>query len=137
MIAGTVGYAEANRFRDWLRKNSSLNIAEILEDPRSFNGWGSILQDDANLILRSGMDSLSADNDKLTLQYAQNIIDIFRLFHENDRGSLAASFLKDLTKKVASVRGVLPKDEIAILVQDTKDTLRLYNEIFNQRANNN
>lgn len=137
MIAGTVGYAEANRFRDWLRKNSSLNIAEILEDPRSFNGWGSILQDDANLILRSGMDSLSPDNDKMTVEYAQSIIDIFRLFHENDRGSLAASFLKDLTKKVVSLRSVLPKEDMNVLVQDAKDTLRLYNEIFNQRANNN
>jgi len=134
IIAGTVGYAEAHRFRDWLRKNSSLNVKEIIANPRKFNGWAGIVQDDANLILRSAIDSLKDESKKSqSVKHFENVFDIFRLFQENDRGSLAAGFLDELTGSVPSLKGKVSDEELAGLRKSALTVLKSYHDIFNQR----
>lgn len=134
IIAGTVGYAECNRFRDWLRKNSALNVKDIIANPTGFNGWESIVQDDANLILRSAIDSLK-DNSKKSMssKHVQNVLQIFKEFQRVDRGSLAAGFLEELTSSIPKLKGKVAPEEFAIVKQDALDTLKQYHSIFDQR----
>lgn len=131
IIAGTVGYAEASRFRDWLRKNSALNVKEIIANPKKFNGWDSIVQDDANLILRSAIDTLK-DKDS-TPEQARNVLQIFREFQRIDRGSLAAGYLDDLTSSVPKMKAKMNSDEFSELRKEALEVLGTYHSIFNQR----
>lgn len=136
IIAGTVGYAEANRFRDWLRKNSALNVKEIINNPSSFTGWDTIIQDDANLILRSAIDSLKENDSKRNhVKHFENVLTIFKEFQVNDRGSLAAGFLDELTSALPAVRKKVSDDEFKKLKNSALEVLRMYHDIFEQRKN--
>lgn len=91
IMLGMIGGSEARRFRDWLRKNGKLNIKGILDNPDGFKKWDKIPLDDMNLILRSAVESINKDN-------FLNILRIFEIINEVDRGSNAAGFLSDLSK---------------------------------------
>lgn len=55
---GTVGYSAAAKFRDWLRKNDTINPAAVLADPDIVN-WEEIVPNDLSMILRSLTDGVS------------------------------------------------------------------------------
>jgi hypothetical protein len=59
MIAqGTVGFAAAAKFRDWLRKNDTINPAEVLADPNCVD-WENLVPNDLSLILRALTDGVT------------------------------------------------------------------------------
>lgn len=129
IMEGTVGYASASKFRDWLRKNGALDIANIIKNPRKFSGWDTLSFDDTNLILRSALENV---DDSTPVKKVMNIIDIFRIIVEIDKGSAAAPYLQDLAK-VRNRAGGLNSDEKKQVTEELKAVIPLFNEISKRR----
>jgi len=129
IMEGTVGYASASKFRDWLRKNGALDIANIIKNPRKFSGWDGLSFDDTNLILRSALENV---DDSTPVKKVMNIIDIFRIIVEIDKGSAAAPYLQDLAK-IRNRAGGLNSDEKKQVTEELKAVIPLFNEISKRR----
>lgn len=123
IIAGTVGYSEAHKFRRWLQENSKLNVAGIIADPRSFKGWKKINQEEAHLILSAAVDGMNAEN-------AENVLTIFGIFNEVDRMSLASGYLNDTVKKIGPMKKQFSAEKQKELLDYTKSILKLYGPIM-------
>lgn len=134
VMQGIIGHAEANRFRDWLRKNSALDVKGILKDPRAFNGWEGVIQDDANLIMRSAIDSLEWDGDAdQVVKNFKNTLTIFEIMYEIERASFAASFMRSLAQSLAPLKKHIPAEAHASLQKETTKVLQKYQPVFEQR----
>lgn len=129
IMAGTVGYKAATRFRDWLRKNGALDIKKIISDPRKFNGWATLTLDDLNLILRSSLDGVDQNT---KANKVLNVIDIFTIVNEIDRASVAAPYLVDLAKIKNKAKGLTTKEKEEI-TEELFKVITLYKAISSRR----
>lgn len=123
IMSGLIGFAEAHRFRKWLQENSKLNVAGIIENPKSFKGWKNITQEDANLILSAAVDSINVEN-------ASNVLMIFKIFAKVDRASLSAGYLNDTMKKINPLKRNMSADEHKDLVKDAMSVMKMYSSII-------
>lgn len=91
MIAqGTVGFSAAAKFRDWLRKNDTINPASVLADPNSVD-WEKLVPNDLSLILRSLTDGVSEKTFIKTLA-------VFEKVAEEGRAAEGGTYVYDLLK---------------------------------------
>lgn len=123
IIAGLVGFAEAHRFRKWLQENSKLNVAAIIANPDKFKGWEGISQEDANLILSSAVDGISAKN-------VNNVLRIFNIFVEVDRSSLAAGYMLDAMRKLKPLSRDMTAEDHKQMTRDAMAMMKRYNSII-------
>lgn len=97
ILQGTVGYAAASDFRDWLRQNDGMDPREVLNDPSAVD-WMDVTVDDANMVLRSILSMMDADN-------STQVLMVFKAIGEAGRKDLGASYLTEALQK-ASGNGV-------------------------------
>jgi hypothetical protein len=91
MIAqGTVGYSAAAKFRDWLRKNDTINPSAVLADP-SIVDWENIVPNDLSLILRSLTDGVTEKTFVKTLA-------VFERVAKEGRAAEGGTYVYDLLK---------------------------------------
>lgn len=91
MIAqGTVGYSAAAKFREWLRKNDTINPAAVLADPDIVN-WEEIVPNDLSMILRSLTDGVTEKTFVKTLA-------VFERVAKEGRAAEGGTYVYDLLK---------------------------------------
>ena len=105
LMQGTIGYSTTLRFRDWLRKNGSLDIKTILKNPDDFEEWEELSLDDSNMILRSLRESLTEDTDE-PMQRAQAVIKILHIFADLDKCAYVVAHLKPLIAATNKLKGL-------------------------------
>jgi hypothetical protein len=104
VMQGLVGHAAAAAFRDWLLRNESFNLDEILADPDSIN-WKKLSVNDLNLILRGLMDSMEVDTYAAVGKVFMNLAAV-------SRESFAAPYVKSFLNFVAAHRGTPAEGEL-------------------------
>lgn len=105
IIQGTVGFAAATDFRGWLRKNSSLDIQEVMNDPHNID-WAAIGVDEANVLLRSVVE-LSAEG----VDNYRKVGEVFIAIADADRYDIGAAHFYDFIKQVKSVKNATSDDK--------------------------
>jgi hypothetical protein len=105
LMQGIIGYSTTLRFRDWLRKNGSLDIKTILKNPDDFEEWEEMTLDDANMVLRSLRESLTEDTDE-PMQRAKAVIKILHIFADLDKCAYVVAHLKPLVAATNKLKGL-------------------------------
>lgn len=110
IVQSIVGVSVTQRFREWLQKNSSLNVNKIINAPDDFKNWETLTLDEIHIIFRSAIDGASPKNVK-------NVIRMFAIMQEIDHGSFVAPFLNDFA-------GIVNKPEMKVLSTSDRSKLR-------------
>lgn len=114
MIAqGTVGFAAAAKFRDWLRKNDTINPSAVLKDPNCVD-WENLLPNDLSLILRSLTDGVTDKTFVKTLA-------VFERVAKEGRAAEGGTYIYDLLKFLnsPSMKDISNKKEISAKAMET------------------
>jgi hypothetical protein len=117
---GTVGYSAAAKFREWLRKNDTINPSDVLKNP-SIVDWKNIVPNDMSLILRSLTDGVSEKTFVKTLA-------VFEKVAQEGRAAEGGTYVYDLLKFMNSpaMKDVPNKKEISA---KALSTVKLYRAV--------
>ena len=134
ILTSTVGASAAAAFRDWISKNSDLDVASIVAAPKKFDKWDELDIDEVNLVGRAAMDTLKENGD---LVAAGNLLDIFDIFHGIGKESMLAHFINDLTTQVGKLVAANAKtgsaEEREAMRKRAFKTLTAYNNVKKHR----
>lgn len=129
IMAGLVGYESATSFRDWLRKNQTLDIDAIISNPKKFKKWETISVDDFNMILRQMVDGLK------TLEDVENATTTLEIAADKELMSYVVPHLKSLASKIGVVfRNNSDKDFEEIYKNFSKVAKRYSSHTQNKKA---
>lgn len=93
LAQGIVGYVEASKFRDWLKRNSEISPGDLLANPKVVN-WKKVGTDQATYLLRSVVDNI---HDRKT---ASQVIAIFEEIARQGAQGIGAGYIREVASKV-------------------------------------
>ena len=120
IASGLIGYKAATNFRDWLRKNKTLDVDSIVTAPEKYEGWAGLSVDDVNMILRSSIDRMETAED------VENTTTIMRILADEDLMAYGVPHLPSMSTKIGGILTKLPKDRATIVRVNFTDIVKRY-----------
>ncbi len=120
LAQGIVGYVQASKFRDWLKRNSKITLTDLMDNPRSVD-WRTIGQDESNFLLRGVIDSIT-DGPSST-----KAISVFEEIAKQKMQGLGAGFIRELMSQ--ATKSSLDQDTIEANRQRLKALIQAYKAI--------
>lgn len=94
ILQGTIGFAGAVAFREWLIKNDVIDPKDVIRDP-SIVDWKNVTLNDANIVLRAIVDLIEEDN-------VLEVLNVFETIANEDRARLGGPFVREVIKKCSN-----------------------------------
>lgn len=89
LAQGIVGYEQATKFRDWLKRNMTIRPADLMANPKMVQ-WRNLSQDETTFLLRSILDSIQDDKSY------RRVLMIFNEIARQGMQGIAAGFMQEL-----------------------------------------
>lgn len=120
IASGLIGYKAATNFRDWLRKNKTLDVDSIVRAPETFEGWTGLSVDDVNMILRSAIDRME------NLEHVENATTIMRILADEDLMSYGVPHLASMGTEIGKILTKADKADSAVARKNFTDVVKRY-----------
>lgn len=117
---GIVGYVQASKFRDWLKRNSKMSPLDLMENPRSID-WRRTGQDESTFLLRGVIDHIK--DAKTSIQ----AIAVFEEIARQKMQGIGAGYMKELMSQ--STKSSLDQDTIRANRQRLQALTQAYGKI--------
>ena len=94
LAQGIVGYEQATKFRDWLKRNMTIKPSDLMANPKMVQ-WKNLSQDETTFLLRSILDSIRDDKSY------RRVLAIFNEIARQGMQGIAAGFMQELSALVS------------------------------------